>query len=78
MNNELDSLKDTEISKININNIPKPQLDAIFDKMENDKELIEQLHKIENNSSFNEEKKLLFSKYRIQVAFEKYYFTKIK
>jgi hypothetical protein len=78
MNNELDLIKDTGRGRININDIPKPQLDAIFDKMENDKELIEQLDKIDNRTDFSEEKKLLFSKYRIQVAFEKYYFNDVK
>lgn len=75
MSNEM---KDTGRGKININDIPKPELDAIFDQMENDKELIAQLDKIDNNPSFSEEKKLLFSKYRIQVAFEKYYFGDVE
>jgi hypothetical protein len=74
MNNELDLIENTGRPRININDIPKLELDAIFDKMENDQGLIEQLNKIDSRTDFDEKKKLLFSKYRIQVAFEKYYF----
>ncbi len=60
-------------TKINLNLIPKEKLDEIFEAMAIDMELAKQLERIDNNPNFTPEKKELFHKYRIQVAFERYY-----
>jgi hypothetical protein len=75
MMNDLEKMQDKGRKRVNIADIPKAELDAIFDKMGDDLELQNQLNKIASNPNFDENKKLAFSKYRIAVAFEKYYFN---
>ena len=63
-------------TKINLNLIPNEKLDEIFNAMAMDMELAKQIERIDNNPNFTPEKKELFHKYRIQLAFEKYYLLK--
>ncbi len=56
---------------MSINNLTDEQIDAIFEQLNNDEKLNKQLEKITNNPNFDDDKKALFIKYRIDLAFNK-------
>ena len=54
---------------IDIKQIPKDTFNKIFEIMHSDKKLASQLEKIENNANFDDKKKALFIRYRLDLAF---------